>query len=88
MAENATKPLRRVINLIGESRSSEKYAKAIQEAAEVLEEGGLVGVPTDTIYGIACLASKRESVQKIYELKGRVKVDYEFNRAVLFWNIL
>jgi len=28
-------------------------------------------VPTDTIYGIACLACNKESLAKIYSIKGR-----------------
>ena len=28
-------------------------------------------MPTDTIYGIACLACNKESLAKIYSIKGR-----------------
>jgi len=31
----------------------------------------VVGVPTDTIYGLACLAQNSEAVRKTYAIKGR-----------------
>lgn len=36
-----------------------------------LKEGHVVAVPTDTIYGLACLAQNSEAVRKIYDIKGR-----------------
>ncbi|KAL6109764.1 yrdc [Pungitius sinensis] len=36
-----------------------------------LKEGHVVGVPTDTIYGLACLAQNSEAVRKTYDIKGR-----------------
>ncbi|UXD21812.1 translation factor Sua5 [Ignicoccus pacificus DSM 13166] len=44
--------------------------EALREAKEVLERGGLVIVPTETVYGIA---SKLEHAWKIYEIKKRPK---------------
>lgn len=43
----------------------------ITRAAERLAAGGLVGVPTETVYGLAADASNGEAVAKIYETKGR-----------------
>ena len=40
-------------------------------AAEVILRGGLVGVPTDTIYGLAGNGLNADAVSKIYEVKGR-----------------
>ncbi|XP_076008856.1 threonylcarbamoyl-AMP synthase [Genypterus blacodes] len=37
----------------------------------VLKEGHVVGVPTDTIYGLACLAQNTKAIRKIYDIKGR-----------------
>lgn len=34
-------------------------------------EGHVVAVPTDTIYGLACLAQNSEAIRKIYDIKGR-----------------
>ncbi|CAN7989371.1 unnamed protein product, partial [Ixodes hexagonus] len=42
-----------------------------QIAADVLRAGGIVALPTDTIYGVAALAQNSESVAKLYRLKRR-----------------
>ncbi|HOW28363.1 MAG TPA: L-threonylcarbamoyladenylate synthase [Elusimicrobiota bacterium] len=44
---------------------------AVQESARILSEGGLVVVPTDTVYGIAAHAFRREAIERIYRLKDR-----------------
>lgn len=36
-----------------------------------LKEGHVVAVPTDTIYGLACLAQNAKAIRKIYDIKGR-----------------
>lgn len=41
------------------------------DLANVLANGGIAVVRTDTIYGIIGRASKRKAVEKIYEVKGR-----------------
>ena len=43
-------------------------------AAEVLREGGLVGVPTETVYGLAGNGLSEQAVHRIYEVKGRPEV--------------
>jgi len=43
-------------------------------AVEVFLRGGLVGLPTDTIYGLAGNGLDAEAVAKIYEIKGRPAV--------------
>lgn len=43
----------------------------IAKAAEILKNGGLVAVPTETVYGLAGSAFSSEAVKKIYEAKGR-----------------
>lgn len=50
----------------------------IQKACEVLQAGGLILYPTDTIWGIGCDATNEEAVRKVYELKKRID-----NKAVL-----
>lgn len=39
--------------------------------AKALKEGHVVAVPTDTIYGLACLAQSSEAVRRTYGIKGR-----------------
>lgn len=43
----------------------------IAGAARVLRAGGLVAVPTETVYGLAARADRDESVAAIYQAKGR-----------------
>ncbi len=40
-------------------------------AAEIIKDGGLVGVPTETVYGLAADGLNADSVNKIYVVKGR-----------------
>jgi L-threonylcarbamoyladenylate synthase len=46
-------------------------AAGIARAARILESGGLVAVPTETVYGLAARADSVEAVAKIYAAKGR-----------------
>lgn len=41
------------------------------EAAEVIKNGGLVGIPTETVYGLGANALDASASRKIYEAKGR-----------------
>ena len=50
----------------------------IQEALKVLQAGGIILYPTDTIWGIGCDATDEKAVHKVYELKNRVD-----NKAML-----
>ncbi|MDO8953991.1 MAG: L-threonylcarbamoyladenylate synthase [Gammaproteobacteria bacterium] len=43
----------------------------IQQAVTILKQGGLVAMPTETVYGLAADASNPAAVKKIYEAKGR-----------------
>ena len=43
----------------------------IERAAAILRDGGLVAFPTDTVYGVACAASRPEAVAAIFDLKRR-----------------
>ncbi|HEY8191141.1 MAG TPA: L-threonylcarbamoyladenylate synthase [Alphaproteobacteria bacterium] len=44
---------------------------AIAEAAEILRKGGLVAMPTETVYGLAANALDGVAVAKIFAAKGR-----------------
>ncbi|MEP5937665.1 MAG: L-threonylcarbamoyladenylate synthase [Erythrobacter sp.] len=46
-------------------------AQGIAKAAAILERGGLVAVPTETVYGLAARADSAAAVAKIYAAKGR-----------------
>ena len=43
----------------------------IDAAARILRAGGLVGMPTETVYGLAADATQGRAVAAIYEAKGR-----------------
>jgi L-threonylcarbamoyladenylate synthase len=43
----------------------------INQTLKVLQDGGIILYPTDTIWGIGCDASNAEAVKKIYALKQR-----------------
>ena len=45
----------------------------IQNTLEVLQNGGIILYPTDTVWGIGCDASNEEAVAKIYKLKQRAE---------------
>ena len=44
---------------------------ALQKAAEVIRDGGLVAFPTETVYGLGGNGIDTEAARKIYEAKGR-----------------
>ena len=44
---------------------------AVTRAVDVLNSGGLVGLPTETVYGLAARADNDDAVAKIYVAKGR-----------------
>ena len=43
----------------------------IHNAFQVIQNGGIILYPTDTVWGIGCDASNEEAVKKIYALKKR-----------------
>jgi L-threonylcarbamoyladenylate synthase len=42
-----------------------------RHAAVVLRSGGIVALPTDTVYGLCAVATDGAAVERIYEIKGR-----------------
>ena len=45
--------------------------KSIEEIVKILKKGGVGILPTDTIYGIHCVASNKEAVERVYETRQR-----------------
>ncbi|UCG35064.1 MAG: threonylcarbamoyl-AMP synthase [Candidatus Omnitrophota bacterium] len=45
----------------------------IREAADFLSRGKIIALPTETVYGLAAITDKPETVDKLYEIKGRSK---------------
>jgi len=52
-------------------RGAPEIASAAEAAAEVLNGGGLVGFPTETVYGIAAAASSSSAMARLREIKSR-----------------
>lgn len=56
-------------------RNMKKYDKLdkniINEIVSVLESGGLIIFPTDTVYGIACDSKNDEAIRKLFSVKNR-----------------
>ena len=46
-------------------------AKGIKTAAELLKKGGIVAIPTETVYGLAASAFDDEAIKKVFIAKGR-----------------
>ena len=46
-------------------------AEDIEEAAALIRQGEPVGMPTETVYGLACDAGNPDAVRKVFSAKGR-----------------
>ena len=74
----------------------------ILKACEVMNAGGIILYPTDTIWGIRCDATNEDAVRKVYELKKRsdsksmivlidipVKLDYYLSEVPdMAWDLI
>jgi L-threonylcarbamoyladenylate synthase len=49
----------------------ESIQKVIQQAISVLDKGGVILYPADTIWGIGCDAMQPAAIRRVYEIKGR-----------------
>ena len=47
--------------------------ESIKKAADIIKSGGVVGVPTETVYGLGANALDSDAVGRIFEAKGRPK---------------
>ena len=62
MAKKETSPAQRL---------SQESKEDIRRAVEVMNQGGVILYPTDTIWGLGCDATNPEAVRRIYEIKQR-----------------
>lgn len=47
------------------------FENDIEQCLQVLQNGGLILYPTDTVWGIGCDATNEKAVEKVYKLKRR-----------------
>lgn len=45
--------------------------EGIEQAARILKSGGIVAIPTETVYGLAASAYDEDAVKKVFRAKGR-----------------
>lgn len=45
--------------------------ESLAQAARIIHDGGLIVIPTDTVYGVACDPRNAAAIARIYELKRR-----------------
>lgn len=53
------------------NKSGQIRREDIDIACEILEKGGVIAVPTDTVYGLAALVDNQVALDNIYKIKGR-----------------
>lgn len=45
--------------------------ESIQKAIEILQNGGVVIFPTDTVYGVGCRLDNPQAIEKVYKIRNR-----------------
>lgn len=60
-----------VFDLRDTKRTRKEIDDLIEAAARIIREGGLLGIPTETVYGLGANALNANAVRKIFEAKGR-----------------
>lgn len=53
------------------AHTPELFQKAVRRAVELLRDGQVVALPTETVYGLAANALDEKAVEKIFKIKGR-----------------
>lgn len=47
------------------------FEKALEKSVSILNKGGLIVFPTDTVYGLAAKFDEDDAIERIYKVKGR-----------------
>ena len=47
------------------------FEEALEKSVLILNNGGLIVFPTDTVYGLAAKFDETEAIERIYQVKGR-----------------
>ncbi|GDX51690.1 threonylcarbamoyl-AMP synthase [Bacteroidota bacterium] len=65
---------------------------SIDEATKILYKGGVIAIPTETVYGLAADATNKKAIERIFEIKNRPSDNplichfYSFEQAKIFLN--
>ncbi|RUS81138.1 hypothetical protein EGW08_011124 [Elysia chlorotica] len=72
MLPNAFQPINNTNDGLAVDLTMDKeYHEVVSSCAQCLASGGVIAVPTDTIYGVACMAQNSEATNLLYEIKQR-----------------
>ena len=63
--------------------TTEKQQVALAAAIRIISEGGVIAIPTDTVYGLAASAFNEAAIARLYQIKER---DPKKSIAVLLGN--
>ncbi|HRI69784.1 MAG TPA: L-threonylcarbamoyladenylate synthase [Polyangium sp.] len=44
--------------------------RKIKRVVEILEKGGVIAYPTDTVYGLGCDLMNKQAIESLYQIKG------------------
>ena len=54
-----------------QTHTRDLFERAVERAVELLRSGGVVALPTETVYGLAANAFDARAVERVFEIKGR-----------------
>lgn len=60
-----------MITSVMKTDTKEAFDTAVNKAAELINKGEIVGIPTETVYGLGADALNEEAIKKIFLAKGR-----------------
>ena len=56
--------------------TNKQKSEVIKKCIKVLNKGGVILYPTDTIWGIGCDATNSTAIKKVYSIKERKKITH------------
>ncbi|XP_063699818.1 threonylcarbamoyl-AMP synthase [Culicoides brevitarsis] len=66
-----TQKMKEITSEVTSHVKSSSDPSSVTLAADLLLQGEVIALPTDTVYGLACNANNPRAIQKLYEIKGR-----------------
>ena len=59
-----------IVSRLGNMKTAKATRAAIQSAARLVKNGGVIVYPTDTVYGVGCDPFNEDSVKRLFKIKG------------------